>query len=46
MVGLYPRPDSDVNSRENRARRSHRGKKPRRDGKKMIDSRSLLIIKS
>ena len=46
MVELYPRPDGDVNSRENRARRSNRGKKPRRRGKKTIDSRSLLIINS
>ena len=34
MVEQYPRPDGDVNSRENRARRSNTGKKPRRRGKK------------
>ena len=45
MVEQYPRPGGDVNSRENRARRSHRGKKPRRAGQKTIDSRSPLIIK-
>jgi hypothetical protein len=32
MVELYPRPGGDVNSCENRARRSNRGKKPRRAG--------------
>ena len=45
MVEQYPRPGGDVNSRENRARRSHRGKKPRRAGQKTIDSRSPLITK-
>jgi hypothetical protein len=32
MVELYPRPGGDVNSRENRARRSHRGEQYRRAG--------------
>jgi hypothetical protein len=45
MVELYPRPDGDVNRLENRARRSNRGKKPLRCGKKTIGSRSPLITK-
>jgi hypothetical protein len=42
MVELYPRPGGEVNSRENRARRSHRGKKPRR----MDLSETLLFASS
>lgn len=45
MVELYAWPGGDVHSRENRARRSSPDKKPRRRGKKTIDSRDLALIR-